>query len=47
MNSKLLKGDVAQAVAALKAELDGDIAVLGSGVLITTYEPARPLGTGA
>jgi dihydrofolate reductase len=31
--STLLKGDVAEAVAALKEEIGGDIVVLGSGVL--------------
>ncbi len=36
MNSRLLKGDVAEAVAALKAQQDGDIAVLGSGDLVQT-----------
>ncbi len=36
MNSQLLKGDVAEAVAALKAQQDGDIAVLGSGELVQT-----------
>ncbi len=36
MNSRLLHGDVAEAVAALKAQLDGDIAVLGSGELVQT-----------
>ncbi len=34
MNSTLLKSDVPSAVTALKEELDGDIAVLGSGILI-------------
>jgi dihydrofolate reductase len=34
--SSLLKGDVAEAVAALKEELDGNIAVLGSGQLART-----------
>jgi len=33
-NSTLLKGDAAQAVAALKTELDRDLIVLGSGELI-------------
>ncbi len=36
MNSRLLKGDVAEAVGALKAQLDGNIAVLGSGELVQT-----------
>ncbi len=36
MNSTLLKGDVAQAVATLKAQVDGDIMVLGSGDLVQT-----------
>ncbi len=36
MNSRLLKGDVAEAVTALKSQLDGDIAVLGSGDLVQT-----------
>ncbi len=36
VNSILLKGDVPAAVARLKEELDGDIAVLGSGVLLQT-----------
>ncbi len=34
MNSTLLKGDVPSAVAALKVEMDGDIVILGSGILI-------------
>jgi dihydrofolate reductase len=34
MNSTLLKGDVPQAVAALKSRLDKDIVVLGSGELV-------------
>ncbi len=34
VNSTLLKGDVPSAVASLKEELDGDLAVLGSGILI-------------
>ena len=34
--SSLLKGDVAEAVAALKEELDGNIVVLGSGQLART-----------
>lgn len=34
MNSTLLKGDAGQAVAGLKEQLDRDIAVLGSGVLV-------------
>ncbi len=34
VNSTLLKSDVPTAVAALKEELDGDIAMLGSGILI-------------
>jgi dihydrofolate reductase len=36
MNSRLLDGNVPEAVAALKAQLDGDIAVLGSGDLVQT-----------
>ncbi len=36
MNSRLLAGDIAEAVAALKAQADGDIAVLGSGELVQT-----------
>ena len=36
MNSRLLRGDVTEAVAALKGQLDGDIAVLGSGELVQT-----------
>jgi dihydrofolate reductase len=36
MNSRLLGGDLAEAVAGLKAQLDGDIAVLGSGELVQT-----------
>jgi dihydrofolate reductase len=36
MNSTLLKGDVAQAVAELKAEPVKDIVILGSGELIQT-----------
>ena len=36
VNSTLLKGDVAKAVGGLKKELDGDIAVLGSGILLQT-----------
>jgi dihydrofolate reductase len=34
--SSLLKGDVAEAVAALKEELDGNVVVLGSGQLART-----------
>jgi len=34
VNSTLLKGDVPTTVAALKEEPDGDLAVLGSGILI-------------
>jgi dihydrofolate reductase len=34
MNSKLLEGDAAQAVARLKKELGKDMVVLGSGVLV-------------
>jgi dihydrofolate reductase len=34
--SRLLKGDVAEAVAAVKQELDGNIVVLGSGQLART-----------
>jgi dihydrofolate reductase len=34
MNSILLKGDVPSAVASLKEKLDGDLVILGSGVLI-------------
>ncbi len=33
-NSTLLRGDVADAVAALKREIDGDLTILGSGELI-------------
>jgi dihydrofolate reductase len=36
MNSTLLKGDVADAVAKLKAQADKDIVVLGSGELVQT-----------
>lgn len=36
MNSTLLKGDVAQAVARLKEEPDMDLVVLGSGELVQT-----------
>ena len=36
MNSTLLKGDVADAVARLKAQADKDIVVLGSGELVQT-----------
>ena len=35
-NSTVIDGDVAPAVAALKAELDGDLLVAGSGTLVTT-----------
>jgi dihydrofolate reductase len=35
-NSTLLKGDVHAAVAALKQQLDNDLVVLGSGVLVQT-----------
>jgi dihydrofolate reductase len=38
MNSILLKGDVPKAVAALKAQLDKDVVVLGSGVLVQSLE---------
>jgi dihydrofolate reductase len=34
MNSTLLKGDLAQAVTRIKQELDKDLVVLGSGVLV-------------
>jgi dihydrofolate reductase len=34
MNSTLLKGDAASAVAALKEQLDKDLVILGSGILI-------------
>jgi dihydrofolate reductase len=36
MNSQLIKGDVAAAVAALRAQPGGDIVVLGSGALVQT-----------
>jgi dihydrofolate reductase len=36
MNSTLLKGNVAEAVAGLKAQADGDLVVMGSGELIQT-----------
>ncbi len=35
-NSVLLKGDVADAVAGVKQQVDGDLVILGSGVLIQT-----------
>ena len=35
-NSRLLQGDVAEAVAALKQEEDGDLLVIGSTVLVQT-----------
>lgn len=35
-NSTLLRGDVAEAVAALKAEPGGDLGIMGSGALIQT-----------
>jgi dihydrofolate reductase len=38
-NSTLLSGDVPGAVAALKAEADGDIVVMGSGELIRSLMP--------
>lgn len=38
-NSTLLKGDVATAIAALKAELDRDLVVLGSGELVRFLMP--------
>jgi dihydrofolate reductase len=36
MNSTLLKGDIAEAVAALKAQQDKDLVILGSGELLQT-----------
>jgi len=36
MNSTLLKGDVPEAVAGLKSQLDKDLVILGSGELIQT-----------
>jgi dihydrofolate reductase len=36
MNSTLLKGNVPEAVAALKAQRDGDLVVMGSGELVQT-----------
>jgi dihydrofolate reductase len=36
MNSTLLKGNVPEAVAALKAQQDKDLVILGSGELIQT-----------
>jgi len=39
VNSTLLRGDAAQAVAQLKAELDGDLVVLGSGQLLRSLMP--------
>ena len=36
MNSTLLKGDVPEAVSALKAQPDKDLVILGSGELIQT-----------
>ena len=36
MNSTLLKGDIPQAVAALKTQLEKDLVILGSGELIRT-----------
>jgi dihydrofolate reductase len=38
-NSTLLKGDIAAAVAKLKAELDNDLVVLGSGELVRSLMP--------
>jgi dihydrofolate reductase len=38
-NSKLLRGDVPEAVGALKAELDHDLGILGSGELIRSLMP--------
>ena len=38
-NSTLLKGDVADAVAKLKKELDKDLVILGSGELIRSLMP--------
>jgi dihydrofolate reductase len=40
MNSTLVTGDVPRAVAALKADVDGDIAVLGSHQLVRTLAGA-------
>lgn len=40
MNSTLISDDVTGAVAALKAEVDGDVAVLGSGQLVRTLAGA-------
>lgn len=40
-NSVLLKGDVTQEVAGLKQQLDKDIVILGSGVLIQSLMPAN------
>ncbi|MCL5034973.1 MAG: dihydrofolate reductase family protein [Bacteroidetes bacterium] len=34
VNSSLLKGDVPSAVASLKEKLDGDLVILGSGILV-------------
>ena len=38
-NSTLLRGDVGEAVAALKAEGDGELGIMGSGVLIESLLP--------
>jgi dihydrofolate reductase len=38
-NSTLLKGDAADAVVRLKGELDEDLVVFGSGVLVTSLMP--------
>jgi dihydrofolate reductase len=40
-NSTLLKGDAAEAVARLKEELDGDLVVFGSGVLVRSLMPGN------
>src|SRR4051812_29027174 len=39
-NSTLLKGDVIEAVTALKSEVDGDVVVLGSGELVRSLAAA-------
>jgi len=39
VNSTLLTGDVAEAVAQLKAQVNGDIVILGSGALIQSLMP--------
>ncbi|MET9065761.1 dihydrofolate reductase family protein [Streptosporangium sandarakinum] len=40
-NSTLLKGDAADAVAALREEVDGNLVVFGSGVLVRSLMPRR------